>query len=87
MARTQGLDAFLQRRMAHEQPFETITETTGKTERRQLIGQRRLIAVLLQALQCSNHLLSPGQRSTTGVGAKLALTAEPHDDDRRQYRQ
>src|SRR3569623_3785092 len=84
--RAQRGNALAERRMGHEQPLQTVLESAGNTERRQLLGQRLGMGPG-ETLQRRDHLLASRQKGTAGVGAELAIAAEPHHDDAGEYAQ
>src|SRR6185437_2821499 len=74
--------------MRQKQILETAaTPSAGNTKRRYLLRQLGRLMPLFQALQRGNHLVAAGQLCPTCVGAKLALTAKPHDYHACEYAQ
>src|SRR3569623_613059 len=84
--RAQRGNALAERRMGHEQPLQTVRESAGDTERRQLIGQRLGMGPG-ETLQRRNHLLASRQTGTPGVGAYFARASEPLHDYAGDYAQ
>src|SRR4051812_36076499 len=76
-------DAVIERRVAQKETFEAAgTVARGDAERSELRGQRLVSG--LQPLERADHLALAGKTRTAAVGAELAITREPRDDDARE---
>src|SRR5687767_828762 len=82
-APTKRGNALLERRMAHEQPLQSMADRTADAERSHLVRQR-LRTLLAQAFERADHRVATFQLRAAGVGAELALAREPHDDHARE---
>ena len=76
-------NAFLERRVAHEQALQAAAFTAGDAECIQLRGQRCVVRYL-KPLQGRDHALAAGEPGAAGIGTKFTLPRKPHDDDGRE---